>query len=220
VLASTAASWTEVGIFWATVGGVTVTLLAVLVALLGPRLQARWSRPVITVAPSTGTVYARERWPIILRLRVANKSGRETARDVEVFASVQGREPGDGATLIVARTESLNFEDPSADGPRRSIVNVPSGFSREVGLATLSPSIDRHGQPHIGRITYYRPDIESKAILRAGVLYEVHITVTGSNFDAVRYQGHLVSCALSSLLKCGILWHGENWTSKAGVGVD
>jgi hypothetical protein len=30
----------------------------------------------------------------------------------------------------------------------------------------------------------------------------------------------LVSCALSSLLKCGILWHGENWTSQAGVGVD
>jgi hypothetical protein len=36
------------------------------------------------------------------------------------------------------------------------------------------------------------------------------------DYDAVV----LVSCALSSWLKCGILWHGENWTSQAGVGVD
>lgn len=30
----------------------------------------------------------------------------------------------------------------------------------------------------------------------------------------------LVSCALSSYLKCGILWHGTNWASQAGVGVE
>ncbi len=32
--------------------------------------------------------------------------------------------------------------------------------------------------------------------------------------------GLLVSCALSSVLKCDKLWHGENWTAQAGVGVD
>jgi hypothetical protein len=30
----------------------------------------------------------------------------------------------------------------------------------------------------------------------------------------------LVSCALSSCLKWGMLWHGTNWTSQAGVGVE
>jgi hypothetical protein len=30
----------------------------------------------------------------------------------------------------------------------------------------------------------------------------------------------LVSPALSSLPKCGILWYGENWTSQAGAGID
>jgi len=30
----------------------------------------------------------------------------------------------------------------------------------------------------------------------------------------------LVSCALSSWLKCGMLRHGTNWTSQAGVGVE
>jgi hypothetical protein len=29
-----------------------------------------------------------------------------------------------------------------------------------------------------------------------------------------------VSCALSSLLKCDMLWHGKNWTAQTGVGVD
>ncbi len=30
----------------------------------------------------------------------------------------------------------------------------------------------------------------------------------------------LVSCAASSLLKYGVLWHAKNWTAQAGVGVD
>ena len=30
----------------------------------------------------------------------------------------------------------------------------------------------------------------------------------------------LVSRALSSMLKCGMLWYAENWTAQAGVGVD
>ena len=31
---------------------------------------------------------------------------------------------------------------------------------------------------------------------------------------------HLVSCAVSSWLKCGMLCHGTNWTSQAGVGAE
>ena len=31
---------------------------------------------------------------------------------------------------------------------------------------------------------------------------------------------YLVSSAVSSLLKCGMLWYAENWTAQAGAGVD
>jgi hypothetical protein len=33
-------------------------------------------------------------------------------------------------------------------------------------------------------------------------------------------RGDLVSRVLSSMLKCVMLWYGENWTAQAGVGVD
>ena len=33
-------------------------------------------------------------------------------------------------------------------------------------------------------------------------------------------RDHLVSCALSSWLKCGMLRHGTTWTSQAGVDVE
>jgi hypothetical protein len=29
-----------------------------------------------------------------------------------------------------------------------------------------------------------------------------------------------VSRAVSSLVKCGMLWYAKNWTAQAGVGVD
>jgi Domain of unknown function (DUF4234) len=39
--------------------------------------------------------------------------------------------------------------------------------------------------------------------------------------DYGRAKGYdLVSPALSSWRKCGMLWHGTNWTSEAGVGVE
>jgi len=34
------------------------------------------------------------------------------------------------------------------------------------------------------------------------------------------FSGSLVSPALSSCLKCDMLWHATNWTSEAGVGVE
>ena len=34
------------------------------------------------------------------------------------------------------------------------------------------------------------------------------------------HESDLVSWHLSSWYKCGMLWHGENWTSQTGVGVD
>ena len=41
-----------------------------------------------------------------------------------------------------------------------------------------------------------------------------------TSFAGVGYHLELVSCALSSWLKCCMLWHGKNWTSQAGGGAD
>jgi hypothetical protein len=38
--------------------------------------------------------------------------------------------------------------------------------------------------------------------------------------DLFIFQEHLVSRVVSSFSKCGMLWHGENWTAQSGVGVD
>jgi transcriptional regulator with XRE-family HTH domain len=38
--------------------------------------------------------------------------------------------------------------------------------------------------------------------------------------ETLAEKAELVSCAVSSLCKYGMLWHAENWTTQAGVGVD
>jgi acetyl esterase len=38
--------------------------------------------------------------------------------------------------------------------------------------------------------------------------------------EGLGYASRLVSPALSSWLKCDMLWHGTNWTSQTAVGVE
>ncbi len=33
-------------------------------------------------------------------------------------------------------------------------------------------------------------------------------------------DSHLLSRAVNSLLKCGMLWHAQNWTTQAGAGIE
>jgi hypothetical protein len=179
---SSGATWTDVGIFWATLGGVIVTFLAVLVALFGPRLQERWKRPKITVDSIGGMQARSELWPLVVRLMLCNQQGRDTARDVEVFASLTR----DGA--IVADQATLDFEDPTTIGSSgRSVATVPPGFAREVSLLVLEPVWDSEGWLRAGTVAFFRP---GTVVLRDQATYKVLIAVTGANFDAVHYVGH------------------------------
>jgi hypothetical protein len=90
VIVAAAPPWTDVGMFWATVGGVVVTATAVLVALFGPRLQDRWKQPRLALSAKelAGGLRISQASPMVLHFLLENERTRETARDVEVFVSV------------------------------------------------------------------------------------------------------------------------------------
>jgi len=198
-------TWTDEWTFIATAAAAAVTFLAVLVALFGPAFQQRWSRPEIAVEPSSPAfqVTVSDR-PAVVRLLIANKRGRDTARDVEVFAyatrpitettQVQGVTFPPGGSAVVADQANLNFDDPRADRPGRSTASIPSGFAREVNFATVAPmdDVDSQGRRGAGRLALYPTDRAETAILREETKYSIWITVAGSNFDAVTYLGHLL----------------------------
>jgi hypothetical protein len=209
------AAWTDVGIFFATSAGVVVTVCAVLVALFGPGWDRRRRRPVVTLS----TVYrsrstrVSDTDPFCLRLH--NKTGCETAREVEVFAEVTFPVEG-GGLGVVAEQANLNFDNPTDDGPGRSTASVPAGFSRDVNLAVLDEAefvdlddTDDHERRRL-RVAYlalYPKRLVRTAGLHENRTYEVGITVTGSNFDAVRYVGHLAFSDVISDGDINVVWN-------------
>jgi hypothetical protein len=139
-----------------------------------------------------------------MRLRLYNEAGRDTARDVEVFVTAHGRAVHDGeaVTLLIADEENLNFDSPIDGGPGRSTATVPSGYSRRVYFAILGsqsgieaklspimlePQDGDSGEPW-GALAIY-PARQAKAMFDASSEYYIEIVVTGSNFDALTYQG-------------------------------
>ena len=70
------------------------------------------------------------------------------------------------------------------------------------------------GMPNVF-ISYRRSDTSGYA----GWIYERLAGVFGPHRIFIDVDS-LVSRALSSWVKCGILCHGTNWTSQAGVGVE
>jgi hypothetical protein len=184
-------NWTDVGIFWATLGGVVVTLLAVLVALFGHRVQERRKRPrlSLSVDPVSMGVEIHSGDAEILSLRIHNEKGRDTAREVEVFVTVFGQ---DGDIFLMAGEEvALNWDDPLGDGGGRSTATVPAGSSRRVSFAVLQhlAAVDEQGRADWAYLAVYPPNKVTHATLREGVPYAVTISVTGANFDALSYRG-------------------------------
>jgi hypothetical protein len=67
-----------------------------------------------------------------------------------------------------------------------------------------------------GEITYsvWREQAEAPAVRMRQAIARLSRNATTS-------EGDLLVCrVLSSLLNCGMLWNGKNWTAQAGVGVD
>jgi hypothetical protein len=197
--------WTDVAGFIATSAGVLVTLAAVLVALFGPRWQATRLVPRMSVTLETHNIS----WGVkhgdgyrdALALYLHNETGQDTARDVEVFVSAEAK-LDDGSLSIAADGEPLVFHNPLSGEQPRTVSNVPSGFNRKVrwclvGEPThLSQTFGRTTLPlevnQLDAIAAVYVDPSSRddvGWMLPGLNYAVTFIVTGSNFDAVYFDG-------------------------------
>jgi hypothetical protein len=195
----------ESGPAWTEIAGVVVTLAAVFVALFAVPIRERLKRPKLALSPGSealGVVVGLD--PIVMTLRLHNARGRDTAREVEVFVTVLSE--GTPATYIVAEEANLNFDDPlprvvnpggkigiAKSEPGRSTATVPSGFARNVNFAVIG--IQREGGKlgdAWGYLALYPPRVAQDATLFFHMFsYHAWIVVTGSNFDAITYEGKL-----------------------------
>jgi hypothetical protein len=197
--------WTDVAGFIATSAGVLVTLAAVLVALFGPRWQARRLMPSMTITleahSMSWAVKQGDGYRNALGFYLHNETGQDTARDVEVFVSAEGK-LDDGSLSIAANGEPLVFHNPLSGEQPRTVSNVPSGFNRQVrwclvGEPThLGQSFGRTTLPleleYLDAVAAVYVDPSSRndvAWMLPGVRYAVTFIITGSNFDAVYFDG-------------------------------
>jgi hypothetical protein len=192
-------NWTEKGIFWATVAGVTVTFSAVLVALFGRRWDESRKKPKLrlTAGPDRMASTADSPNVVVRNLSLHNEEDRDTARDVEVFVSADARTRFE--YFIAADGDTLNFDDPLSQRSGRSTATVPPGYSRRVPFAVIIPpqstAVIPPSRPLAttswAQLAVYPRDKMGDARLYDGVVYSVRVTVTGSNFNAITYRGEL-----------------------------
>lgn len=189
--------------------GALAAAAAVAVAVLGPRLEARRRQPRVVLSSTAplATYYFYVDSPsaegaALLKLR--NEPGRDTAREVEVFLSVDAV----GGPLIMGKVtlvsvEPLNFDDPVGGERGRSTANLPPGFARSLDLlivghfeaiaagtplaADLQLPEDKQKTHAAWALAPARQD--RLRWLRDGERYFLTLTVTGANFDAQSYRG-------------------------------
>jgi hypothetical protein len=184
--------WTDYGGFWATVGGVAVTLAAVLVALFGQRYNAWRRRPRLSVRADPLSVSYSPYDSVsehVMYLSIHNEEGRDTARDVEVFADAHAI---DMPELRRINGVNLNFDDALVEGLGRSTATVPAGYSRRVSFAIVReslPDTKTFGHEAWVHIAVYPPRGVPVATVWDGLAYQVDVTVTGANFDAIFFRG-------------------------------
>jgi hypothetical protein len=182
-------------------------VIALFVALFVPRWHEKQREPKIDLQPDPRGRQSSSSWSTadLLRLRIHNAPGRRTAEQVEVFASVVSRSPGDGDLWVRVHLEdkALNFDEPGGVPPGRSTTSVPSGFSRPVSFVLIGPPTsisERYGvevKPDaVGELpdwvavpALYPAVRESATWFTRGKPLEVTLVVTGANFDAVTFRG-------------------------------
>jgi hypothetical protein len=196
--------WTDVAGFFATSAGVAVTLIAVLVALFGPRWQTKRSRPNLRIEaqpPGVGVPYDLDS-VVGLQLLLRNDVGRDTAREVEVFASVVSHDDPDCVEDVVVEYESLVFENPVGGNTTPTSATVPAGFARPVWFALIGTrkaasagfvfDVDDREASDLGAAITIDPYARhGMPWLRTDRNYEAKLVVTGSNFDALTFAGTL-----------------------------
>jgi hypothetical protein len=170
------------------------TVGAIIVAVFGQRWHERHRSPRVELSvdpPGLGAVLDAEGWSDLMRLRLANEKGRETASDVEVFVYVQA--PDEDAIFVVASEGNLDFDDPADESGGRATATIPAGFSRCVNFAVVGdlPQFDHRNRQGWAYLALYPTRMAREAVLYVGLSYDVLIVVTGSNFDALAYVGRL-----------------------------
>jgi hypothetical protein len=129
-----------------------------------------------------------------------NADGRDTARDVEVFAYVVSHPTSrEWHTDLPVEMEPLVFENPLGSNMSRTVSSVPPGFYRKawwvvVGEpAEVTKAFVADDKPQVEDMSaavcidpYSRQGVPW---LSTGRAYVVDLIVTGSNFDAVYFSG-------------------------------
>jgi hypothetical protein len=191
------------------------TLAAVGAALFLPGWRAKRTRPKLTLSaefPQWQQLYdAKDVNPVVMdgpQILLANEPGRETARGVEVLASVyeQPRGVGPNGEKFGAITQFIDvpLNHNANDGAYgRPYTNIGPGATRRVYFARI-------GEPEHIYDSWYRAPTESTVAfdldwcgawatyparrdelhwIETGVEYIVELLVTGDNFDAFRVRG-------------------------------
>jgi hypothetical protein len=190
VAATTQPNWTDIAGFWATVAGVTVTFLAVVVALFGRNWHEWRKKPQLSLRSSMGPVQVGLEFGL-MELRLWNSNGKDTAKDVEILVTVLAPDnrTDTGATPSAAVNDNLDFDDPLGAGEGRPTSTVPSGFGRRVPFAAIG--IVRDEQDRLtddwGYVAVYPR--RRQALLPRQYKYVAFFIVTGSNFDAIEFRG-------------------------------
>jgi hypothetical protein len=195
------------------------TVAAVVWAIYGPSIRERRRRPSLSLEnryEGDEQIFEADE-PTVgdgACLRLANATGRDTAREVEVFLSVYIvlERPEEGPAMVdvdgepleipLVSDENLNFDgNDGRDG--RAHVSVPSGVSRRLYLARLgdpkalfaSWTGEGVAPENVGEMCGAWATVPATrdmiAWLRDGSKYRIELTIAGANVDPVRYRARV-----------------------------
>jgi hypothetical protein len=181
------------------------TAAAVIVALFGPRWAEARRRPRLVLITRrderrqfSGDMLQSGHPADFPTLLVSNEVGRDSAREVEVFAHV-GHRVAPGVHIGVVSRENLVFGDPRVVSTPASVTHVPAGFARELYFLLAGSrrevmrcfggvisSYDTVGDTAATALLVHPLSSETLRWVDAGE-YSVTFLITGANFNAVRY---------------------------------
>jgi hypothetical protein len=148
------------------------TVGAVLVALFGPGIRARRTRPLLSIrAAGSQSLDGSPRDDfVVVGLEISNAEGRRQANDVEILATVVAPLTsmfGEGAGMTVVEQEQLVY----TNYPMKAVTaSVPPGLRRSVAfcLAGTKEDFDRRFRPRSGNLLQGRkPDTTHVVMIAA-----------------------------------------------------
>jgi len=167
------------------------TVAAVLVALLGP-VGHEWykrkrNQPDLDLkVEQYGDVLSHMEPPARgITVALSNAASREAADNVEIFISGIGQRPDLGMLWHLAG------QTPIAIGSATS-TTVPANFSRLFAIGWIRSDLSETELQDFAAVGWLNTsDLTQQQSFMTGFKYDIHIAVTGSNFDAKFWQGRL-----------------------------